>query len=95
METAKSSGFLSADSLICDAPCVLTGVQLYSDGTNAATLILYDSQNADGKIVYKAACLTNASNSDHRDWVHPIKCNDGLYADITGTNAGYIVEYID
>lgn len=96
MEDAKSSGFQIVDSVVCDRPCLISGVQAYMDGTNASTLIVYDNATeASGKILFKASLTAAGQNYATKDWTFPIPCVNGIFADITGTNAGYIVEYME
>jgi len=101
-ESSKSSGHKTASAVVCDEPCFITGVQLYSDATNAATLIIYDSATAStiGKVMFKAVANAEAgggsgSTFETKDWTYPVECKNGIYAAISGTSAGYVVEYID
>jgi len=100
MDTCKSSGFQTADSLIVSGPCLLVGAQVYSDATNAATLVVYDGQTAAGKAVFKAIANAEAGGGsgscyEKKDWLFPLQIDDGIYCDITGTNAEYCIEYIE
>jgi hypothetical protein len=102
METSKSSGHLIVDSVVCDRPCFLTGIQLYNDASAACTLVLYDSATAAtiGKIVFKGVINAEVGGGSgqtcfSRDWVFPVECKNGLYADVTGAASGYVVEYIE
>lgn len=98
-EGAKSSGHKTASAVICDHPCHLTGIQIYTDVSTAGTLIVYDSATASaiGKVLFKGICNAVATSNgwESRDWVHPVECKNGLYATISGSNAGYTVEYMD
>lgn len=91
---ATSSGLKSADAEILVGPGKLRGVQLLGDGTNAASVIIYDNKSAaSGTVLAKIsldAGLTEASPliPDAGIWAQ-----NGLYADVTGTGAEYIVYF--
>ena len=97
METSKSSGHLIANTVVCDNPCFLSGVQHFSDGTNAATLVIYDDASAltTGKILWKSSLLTNATNFVPHSWHRPVECKNGIYVVVSGTGCGFVVEYME
>jgi len=99
METSKSSGHLTASAVVCDRPCVLTGIQIYTNATNAATLVVYDSATAStiGKVLFKGIdnAVATSPGWTSRDWAFPVECKNGLYATISGTAAGFVVEYME
>lgn len=88
-----SSGRKTADVTIMAQPGKLMALSVEADGTNAATVILYDnataaSGNELAKIVVDAG-LTEASIVFN----HPVEALNGIYADLTGTGAACIVYY--
>jgi hypothetical protein len=90
---STTSGLKSADVAIMTKPGKIKSVILLADGTNAATLILYDNASAASgtvlvKIAVDAGLVYESFNSDHG-----IVCNNGIYADVTGTGAEFIVHY--
>jgi hypothetical protein len=90
---ANSSGLKSADAAICARPCILKSVQVLADNTNAATVILYDSASAaSGTVVAKVIVDATATYADFSS-ADGIVCNNGIYADVSGTGAEYIVHY--
>lgn len=95
-EPSKSSGRRTADAAILARPGRLTGLVLEGDGTNAASVIIYDNASAaSGTELYKLM-LKASSNDLILTAVLPeggIECFNGLYADVTGTGAAYIVHY--
>ena len=97
METSISSGHLIANTVVCDNPCFLSGVQAYSNGTDAATLIIYDAGTAStiGKVLWKSALLTNATNFIAHSWHRPVECKNGIYVVVSGTGCGFVVEYME
>lgn len=93
INSSKSSGAKIADGVILDQPGKLTSVILTGDGTNAATLLVYDNASAasgtllaslsvDAGLVYESFC-------PH----FPIDALNGIYIDIGGTGASAIVHY--
>lgn len=96
MEPAvNSSGLKSADGVICARPCIFYGVTLLTDGTNAGTIVLYDNASAaSGTVVAKSKQTGAALMATHMcDVGVGVVCNAGIYADVTGTGAEYIVYY--
>lgn len=92
-EVSRSSGLKSADAAISTGAGLLCAVQLITDGTNAATLVIYDNASAaSGTVLYKGS-ITGASLSRTDVLTFPVKAVNGLYADITGTGANYIVHF--
>jgi hypothetical protein len=95
-----STGELDADTTVYTVPskgvqCYLAGVQLYGDGTNAATLWIMDDYAANGgKQVIEIALPAQSDTFIAWTWPYPIMMEKGIYADIDGTGASFVVEYI-
>ncbi len=87
----QTSDVQTADAALRARPCVLGGAILVGDGTNACTLILYDNASAaSGVVLTTLRALGNASVV----WNAPapgIPCTNGIYADVGGTGATYVV----
>lgn len=89
---ADSSGLKTSDAAIMARPGRLLGVELIGDGTNACNVIIYDHASAaSGKVLAKLALP--ASGICYVDAQCDVVCNNGIYADVTGTGAAYIVHY--
>src|SRR5947207_1630937 len=92
-----STGAQSASFQINANPGQLFGFSLYGDGTNAASLIIYDSENSSvsGKLelaeLQLKATEKQASAPDFLN--HGIVANRGMYAVLSGTGASCIVYY--
>jgi hypothetical protein len=96
MRVANSTYELTADTQIRTVGGILTSCLVITDGTNDATVILYDAAAAaDIAVTNKLAEFTvaGANNYGGRDWSYPVKFGAGLYMDITGTGASVIVEW--
>jgi hypothetical protein len=91
--TNKSSGELTADTLITTGKAVLAGVQIITDGTNDATLVIYDNTAASGTEVFKQ--VVAGADLSLPFWFSSggIRCDTGMYCDVTGTGASYIVYF--
>lgn len=93
---ATSSDRRTADAAILNAPGRLRGLILEGDGTNAASVILYDNASAaSGTILAKLALKAVSGDLilDMNIQDSGIVALNGIYADVTGTGAAYIVYY--
>ena len=90
-----SSGLKTADGVIRASKGILTGVHLISDGTNDATLVIYDNASAGtGTEVFK---ITISGTDDSIPINLPnngVYCTNGIYADITTAGTmSYIIYF--
>lgn len=92
MATSISSGVLNADTLIATGRNRVNAITVLTDGTNAATLELYDNTTASGTVRVKGRCV-GASLQNHIIFENPVLFENGIYADVTGTGATFIVFY--
>jgi len=92
----EGSGEITASQTICSGAGFLTALMVYTDGTNDATVTLYDCKTgALGKVLVK---LPIAGDNDYggRIWADSAfrRFTDGIYAVVSGAGASAIVEYI-
>jgi hypothetical protein len=92
METALSSGKKTADAIITSNPSKLTGVLIITDGTNDAKVVLHNGDDGTGPILFEGT-VKGAGMFGGATWEIPVAADQGIYADVTGTNAAYIVYY--
>lgn len=90
--TCISSDLQTTDQQIYTGRGTLNAVTILTDGTNAATLTIYDNTSAAGTVLFKMI-VPGASQSNHAEYNLAIRCTTGLYADVSGTGASYIVYY--
>ena len=90
--TSISSGLLSADAQIYTGRGTLQGLTVLTDGTNAATVTLYDNTAASGTVIAKLV-VAGADRQGFQSWNFHPRCLNGIYADVSGTGASYIVHY--
>jgi hypothetical protein len=92
IKRAHSSGEKSSSDTVKTGECLLCHVAVNTDGNNAGSIVIYDNTDASGKVVWRQK-VNGDENIGGRNWQYPIKCFLGIYAEITGTNAKYIVEW--
>lgn len=93
MASSISSGVLSASGVIFAGRQRVNAITIFTDGTNAATVDLYDNPvSASGVINVKAKCV-GANLINHIIFENPVFFQSGLYANLTGTGASFIVFY--
>jgi len=88
---ARCSGLKSADATIKSGKTVLAAVLVLTDGSNDATLTIYDNTSASGTKLLEVTVPAADRYALFPLWV---RANNGLYADISGTGAQYIVYYV-
>lgn len=91
----SSTGKLTSSQLIVSRAGLLTSCLVRTDGTNAATVTIYDNTAASGKILGEWL-VAGASGYGGRNWPEKAfaQFDIGLYISISGTGAWAIVEYI-
>lgn len=92
MASSVTSGLKTTDAVIAVGRNRVNAVSLIG-GSSASSVILYDNASAaSGKVVAK---LTQATNLvlTHVLFENPVYVENGIYADVTGTGAEYIVYY--
>lgn len=90
---AKSTGQLTASSLVNTGKGILTSVLVITDGTNPVTVTIYDNTSGSGKMLAKFY-VPGATGYGGRNWTVPVQYENGLYCTLSGTNGSAIVEYI-
>lgn len=91
--SATSSGLLTADTAVYDKPALITSVIVIGDGTNAATLVVYDNASAASGTALAKIVVDAGLTYEKVVFSTPVVANQGLYADVTGTGAEFIVHY--
>ena len=86
---------LIADTQILTKGGTLCSVLIMTDGSNDARLILYDSATLTTDVTKKLMEITvkAADNYGGRIWSNPVRFTEGIYADINGTGASFILEW--
>lgn len=90
---SNSTGEITTSQVILDRPGNLSAVLIITDGTNPATVMLFDGMDANGKKLGEWS-VPGASLYGGRNWTFPVQCKAGIYCTVSGTGASAIVEYI-
>jgi len=93
--SSQTSGEQTSDAAIVASGCYLSAIWAITDGTNNAKVIIYDNASAASGTVVGELTIVGASHFGGRDWLYPIVMRNGIYVDVTGTGASYIIEYIE
>lgn len=89
--SSQTLGEFTADGAVFAGRTRLYAVAIITDGTNPADVILYDNATAaSGTKVYEGG-VAGADRGATVVFDCPVKCDNGLYLDITGTGASCIV----
>ena len=90
-----SSGLKTADGVIRADKGILTGVHVITDGTNDATVLLYDNASAaTGTEIFKITVTGTDDSIPINLPNNGVYCKNGIYADITTAGTmGYIVYF--
>ena len=91
-DVAISSGEQTADATIYSGSALLSAVQIITDGTNDAKLVIKDNGSS-GTVVFEAT-VTGGSHFGGRLFIPPVEIQTDIYCDVTGTGASYIIEYV-
>lgn len=94
-QPVTSSDLKSADAVISAIGGYLHGVLLISDATNVASVVIYDNSAAaaSGIVLAKLSIPATTTAPQLILFNNPISANKGIYADVSGTGANYIVYY--
>lgn len=92
MASSRSSDLKTADAVIAVGRSRINAITLIG-GSTASAVVLYDNATAaSGVVVGKATQATNLVTT-HITFENPVICENGIYADVSGTDAAYIIYY--
>lgn len=91
--TNISTGLLTADAILATGKSILTGINIITDKTNDVTLVLYDALSATGTELFKCQVIGTEDSAYFHLPDGGIRADIGIYADVTGTGAAFIVHY--
>ena len=94
LNPGTSSGLKTTDTAIIAMPGRLLSVHLITDGLAACTLTIYDNASAaSGLVLAKLAVPIGVRYLEAGLPEEGIVANAGIYADVSGAGAEYIVSY--
>ncbi len=89
----RTSGKLAADAVVLTVKAYFHGIEIITDGTNSAKVIVYDMATAaPGTIIFEGT-VPGTSNFGGVLFIQPVEMTKGIYVDMTGTGMSYIVYY--
>ena len=89
----RTSGVKAVDAVILAVRGYFHGIEIITDGTNSANVIVYDNATtAAGTIVFQGT-VEGASNFGGVLFIDPVEMMNGIYINMTGTGMSYIVYY--
>lgn len=94
MSTAKSSGLIAASTTVVKAAASrLNSVSAISDGTNIATVVVYDNASAGtGTVLAKAVATANCPTVAV-SFKNPVRADNGITVVVSGTGSGAVLSY--
>jgi hypothetical protein len=90
---AKCTGLISSNTQVITGNAYILSVGVVADGTNAATVTVYDGTDASGAQITPPLVIGAGSYFGGEDWPVPVPLNKGIFVTISGTNAGAIIWY--
>lgn len=92
INTAVSSGLLSASGVLSSGKNLIKGVLLVPDGTNAPTVTIYNNASAaSGVVLFQAT--GSATVGTYFDFTHAVQADLGLYVQLSGTGSPKAIVY--
>lgn len=92
MVPCTSSGLKTADAAIVARPCLLHGVVVIQASAGSDIKLYDNAASAAGTLLTELTIAVN-STSGSQMFNNPVECSNGIYADVSGSGAGYIVYY--
>lgn len=90
---ATNSGEITSSQLVYAGACLISKIKVLTDGSNNATIIVYDNTEGSGKVIDKTI-VAAAIRYGGGNIIPPEKCDNGIYVTISGTGASVIISYI-
>ena len=90
MATSISTGVLTTSGLVFTGKNRVNALTVLTDGTNSATVEVYDNTSASGTKRVVGKCV-GANLIQHIIFDNPVLFENGLYVSITGTGATTIL----
>lgn len=92
MATAISSDLLTTTTTVVSFGSYLNSIQVLTDGTNAATVTVFNNTAASGVVVAKII-VPGASSYNGISFHVPVRCDIGITVQVSGTGAAAIITH--
>lgn len=83
---------MSASGQAVTGACWITGLQVVTNGSNDATITVYDGTSTSGKMI-GTYYVPGALYGDRAVWTFPRRADGGIYVTVSGTGASAVIEY--
>ena len=80
-----------ATTVVITGPAAMSGLQVCTDGINAAKVIIDDSVDGTGTVKCEMT-VVGANHYGGRNWTRPIEFTAGIYVTLSGSGGSYFVE---
>lgn len=88
-----TTGKVEASALVFSGAGTMKAVLLYTDGTNDASLTIYDNTAASGKIIREVHAKGSDGKGPFGNENAFVYCSTGCYAALSGTGAYFIIDH--
>ena len=92
MASSISSGLKTSDAVIATGRNRINAITLIGGSTPSEVIVYDNASAASGKVLGKATQLTSMVTT-HIIFENPVVAENGIYADVSGTGAEYIVYF--
>lgn len=96
VDRIEYSALKTADALIISGRAEFHGITITGDGTNAVTVDIYNNTEGSGEKITPTLNFPQSATSKTQAYSvsPPVRCNNGIYVDITTTGtASYIIYF--
>jgi len=92
MASSRSSGLKTSDAVIATGRNRINAITLIG-GSTPSTVVVYDNASAASGTVLAKATQSTSMAVTHLLFENPVVAEDGIYADVSGSGAEYIVYF--
>jgi hypothetical protein len=85
----------TSSGLIINGAGVYHGVKVNTDGTNDATVTVYDSTSASGPVIDPTTAYSGSSNSGSSSYAPPLQYKSGLYLQLATSGTATVTVYYE
>lgn len=83
----------TSSGLIINGAGLYHGVKVNTDGTNDATVTVYDSTTASGPVIDASTVYSGSSNSGSSSYAPPLQYKSGLYLQLATSGTATVTVY--
>ena len=93
--SSRTSGLLAAgtNQVVCGMKTRLNALTAISDGTNTATVTVYDNASTSSGTIFAKAVATANSGTIFMVFDNPVCTDNGITVTVAGTGSGAVIYY--